>query len=279
MLRNVTIKGQWFKRFRLGFLFVSRIGIIKGIHGSSFILLKNTCALADVNNQQKESVKEKNKLDRNNILHGLYCKLSRALGVPYEVVVEKCNKFKGQKSTLLLILNVQLQLLLAEEERSYTEIYRFIVSNLHENLSNELLQVFVYNLVQSECMSEVTTLIHILTVTQPGFVISNEIMSLYLSKACELSHYPSSCLLYHEIIDSEKKYQDEYSGFELRNNYVPFLVSPLALEGLAITFLRNNDSTRVLGVFEYFKRFYSYLGHANTYKALRIAIVEAYSIE
>ena len=275
MLRNVNIKGQYFHSSRLGFLLLSKIDIMKRIRARSLTSLKNTGTLPDVDSPQKENIKNEG---RGNILYDLYWKISQALGVPHDVVEEKNTRFKGENTTQLLILNAQLQLFLAEE-RSYTEIYRLIVSNLHESLKNELLQVFVYNLVQSECMSEVTTLIHILTVTQPDFVLSNEIISLYLSKACELSHYPSSCLLYHEVIDNEKKYQDEYSGYELRNHLVPFLVSPLALEGLAITFLRNKDSTRVLGVFEYFKRFYSYLGHANTYKALRIAIVEAYSIE
>ncbi|CUM50893.1 unnamed protein product [Debaryomyces fabryi] len=173
--------------------------------------------------------------------------------------------------------NILLQLLLSNNNTEHSKIYQFIVENLHHKLNIHLLEIFIFNLVQEENISAATTLLHILLDKVPDFKLSNELWSYYLSKTCELGHYLGSCLVYHEIIDNHQVRSEEFSGINFQNSHIPFLVANSFLETLGLIYLNNRDPERIKGLLNYLKRFYSYSGHADTYKSLKCSLVEAYS--
>lgn len=172
--------------------------------------------------------------------------------------------------------NIELQLLLGEKVADL-DIFLFIVGNIHCAFTYDLLEVFAVRLVQAENLSAVVTLLHILSDKHPNFTLSNQSWSLLTSKVCEMGHYLGASLVYNEIIDPHKFYNTKEFSVLLRNSHVPFLVSPESLERLAMIFTHNGDSKAIHGLQDYFKRFYSYQGHSETYKALGICLIEALS--
>ena len=173
--------------------------------------------------------------------------------------------------------NIALQLLLSNNNSDQAKVYQFIVENLHHKLNVNLLEIFIFKLIEAENISAATTLLHILLDNIPYFNLSNELWSYYISKTCELGHYLGSCLIYHELIDNHKIRSEEPTGINFQNSYIPFLIANSFLEKLGLIFLNNRDPMRINGLLNYFKRFYSYSGHADTYKSLRCSLVEAYS--
>lgn len=171
--------------------------------------------------------------------------------------------------------NLVLQSMLLAEKDSI-EVFDYICRHLHHNLSNELLEVFLYKIITMDLLKLATTLLHVLSSkrTKCKFVMSNELWCLYISKVCEMLHYAGACLIYHDLLFN-KRYSDACRG--LHSNSIPFLISNATLRELATIYTHNKDARRVNGLLAYFKRFYSYSGHAETYKVLRICLVEAYS--
>lgn len=125
---------------------------------------------------------------------------------------------------------------------------------------NGLLNRFVYNNVETN-FPGCTKLIRFL-IRHEGVVISNEVWSYYLSKGVERCDIEGAKVVYHHLIDP-------VNG--------SFLISPTSLEGLAIIFCRNNEPDYIIGVRDYFKRYYSTYGHRSCFKTISIALVEAYS--
>lgn len=82
-------------------------------------------------------------------------------------------------------------------------------------------------------------------------------------------------MVYHEIIDNHKYYSSGKTSSDGINPNIPFLVNCETLEVLASIFVNHGDVERILGLLQYFKRFYSYFSHNLTYKALRTCLVEA----
>lgn len=202
--------------------------------------------------------------------------------IPHEhhsTVREYLYGLKNDATTNVLIRNITLQLLISDVAQDHAKTYQYIVDNLDGKLSNDLLEVFLFNLIECENLGASTTLLHILYDRVPDFKLSNELWSFYVSKVCELGYYLGSCLVYHELIDNHKAYSENISGVYHQNSHVPFLVNNFTLEKLAIIFQHNKDPIRVKGLLDYFKRFYSYAGHSDTYKSLRISLVEAHSNE
>lgn len=191
-------------------------------------------------------------------------------------VQEYLEKLSENETNDSLRQNILLQLLLSNNPE-HSKIYQFIVENLHHKLNIHLLEIFIYNLVKAENLSAATTLLHILFDKVPDFKLGNELWSYYISKTCELGHYLGSCLVYHEIIDNHQTRSEEYSGINFQNSHIPFLVANSCLETLGLIYLNNRDPERIKGLLNYHKRFYSYSGHADTYKSLKCSLVEAYS--
>jgi hypothetical protein len=194
-------------------------------------------------------------------------------------VQEYLEKLNRNEIRDCLKQNIALQLLLSSNNSDQAEVYQFIVENLHHKLNVNLLEIFIFNLIKAENISAATTLLHILLDKIPNFNLSNELWSYYISKTCELGHYLGSCLIYHELIDNHQTRSGESTGINFQNSYIPFLVANSLLEKLGLIFLNNRDPMRINGVLNYHKRFYSYSGHADTYKSLRCSLVEAYSNE
>ncbi|CAH2350030.1 hypothetical protein CLIB1423_01S00826 [[Candida] railenensis] len=156
--------------------------------------------------------------------------------------------------------------------------YKSIVTNPYQDEA----EIFIYNLLQSNNMPAVTTLLHTIlnksNVNTPHyrgrFRLSNQLWSLYSTKVCENANYGGACLVYHELIDPAEPVSNNVPPNEL-----PFLLSTELLQYLSLIFVSNADSIKVQGVLKYFKRFYSSIGHRELYKSLRISLVEVYSLE
>lgn len=194
-------------------------------------------------------------------------------------VQEYLETLNGNEIRDCLKQNVALQLLLSNNNSDQAKVYQFIVENLHHKLNVNLLELFIFNLIKAENISAATTLLHILLDKIPSFNLSNELWSYYISKTCELGHYLGSCLIYHELIDNHQTRSEEPAGINFQNSYIPFLIANSFLEKLGLIFLNNRDPLRINGILNYLKRFYSYSGHADTYKSLKCSLVEAYSNE
>ncbi|CUM65700.1 uncharacterized protein PRCAT00003348001 [Priceomyces carsonii] len=177
-------------------------------------------------------------------------------------------------------LNYELESLLCMRNIDMERVFKMISTNADRDLDGKLLQVYFYRLIQEERLTEMSTLLHLLFKESSQFVLCNELWSLYLSKVCELGHHLGATICYHELVDNYKSYYDEItSSYIYSNSRIPFLLSTEVLETLAIIFVQNKDPKRIDGLLEYFKRFFSYSSHSQTYKALKIALVEAYSYE
>lgn len=226
-----------------------------------------------------ESIFRENPINVNNtyVMKQFLDSISKVPVKHHSCVQEYLEKLNEDESTNALKLNVKLQLLLGSPEINHAEVYEFIVNNLNYKLENGLIELFIYDLVKDENISAATTLLHIVFEKTPSFILSNELWSLYISKTCELGHYLGSCLIYHELIDNYEEHSKEKSGINYQNNHIPFLVANTCLERLALIFQHNSDPMRINGLLNYFKRFYSYAGHSETYKSLKCSLVEAYS--
>lgn len=156
--------------------------------------------------------------------------------------------------------------------------YKSIVTNPYQDAT----EIFIYNLLQSNNVPAVTTLLHTIlnksNVNTPHyrgrFRLSNQLWSLYSAKVCENANYGGASLVYHELIDPAEPVSNQIPPNEL-----PFLLSTELLQYLSLIFVSNVDLIKVQGVFKYFKRFYSSIGHRELYKSLRISLVEVYSLE
>lgn len=172
------------------------------------------------------------------------------------------------------LLNVQLQIMLYSEPDSL-KTFKFICK-YGQHLQSEFIQIFVYNLLLSNNLKATTTLLHQLLHENKNFQISNELWALYMDKVCCMGDYLGATLIYHELIDDVKFYE-ETSYLVQTNNLIPFLINESTLVALAGIFRNNKDPSRVGGIIQYFRRFYSFLRSQYIYKSLLILQIESYA--
>lgn len=214
----------------------------------------------------------------NDALCGLQSRLSELKGESLNIIKTSLNQIKLEGQLENTRLNILLQVLLLDPNTENSTIYKFIVTHSQSDLHFELLETFIYNLIESENLPAATILMHILFNNSKEFMISNELWSLYVSRVCDLSYLHGATMIYHELIDNHQHYDDTKSAnINIENSHVPFLITNTVLEKLAWIFTHNKDSAKIQGILQYFKRFYSYIGHQETYKSLLFALVESYS--
>lgn len=131
-------------------------------------------------------------------------------------------------------------------------------------------QTVLYNLLASANLSAATTLAHTLAARGP-LVLADQLWSFYALQACAHAHYPAACLVYHHLIAGSEP------SAHVEHNHHPFLLSHETLAALAAVFVHHADAVKVHGLLAYFKRYYSSLGHQQTYRDLRCSLVEAHS--
>lgn len=186
-----------------------------------------------------------------------------------------------QESVLQNVLgpvNSSLKLLkLLASNAPHLDIFQHIVDNTRDKISSELVELFLFRLVESENLNAATALTHIVLASDAEtYRLSNQFWSLLASKACELSHHQSASLVYHEIVDPYVAYKRTTLASQ-ENEFIPFLLLPTALAQLAVLFLHSGNPQAVDGICGYFKRFFSYFGHRDVYQTLCLAKVESYS--
>lgn len=174
--------------------------------------------------------------------------------------------------------NMTLQCMLSDSTVDNQEIFAFIADKC-ELLRVQIIEVFLARLLSQGLLNSTTTLLHICFKRHKGFTLSNEMWSFFASRVCELGHYLGSCLIYHELIDNHSRSEEDYPGNLMNASFLdaPFLLSPYQLTYLGIVFQRHSDSLRIEGLLLYFKTYYSYLGHLETYKSLKFSLLEATS--
>ncbi|CCE78154.1 Piso0_000770 [Millerozyma farinosa CBS 7064] len=171
-----------------------------------------------------------------------------------------------------------LQCMLGDTTVSNQEIFAFIADRC-ESLQAQIIEVFLARLLSQGLLNNATSLLHICFKKVKDFTLSNEMWSLFTCRVCEFGHYLGSCLIYHELIDNHTRSEENYPGSLVNASFLdaPFLLSPNQLSYLGIVFQRHNDSLRIEGLLLYFKTYYSYLGHRETYKSLKFSLLEATS--
>ena len=172
------------------------------------------------------------------------------------------------------LLNVQLQIMLYSELDSL-KTFKFICK-YGQHLQSEFIQIFIYNLLLSNNLKATTTLLHQLLHENKEFQMSNELWALYMDKVCYMGDYLGATLIYHELVDNVKFYE-ETSYLVQTNNLIPFLINESTLVALAGIFRNNKDASRVGGIIQYFRRFYSFLRSQYIYKSLLILQIESYA--
>lgn len=174
--------------------------------------------------------------------------------------------------------NMTLQCMLGDSTVGNQEIFAFIADRC-ELLRVQIIEVFLARLLSQGLLNNATTLLHICFKKGKDFTLSNEIWSLFACRVCEFGHYLGSCLIYHELIDNHTRSEENYPGNLVNAPFLdaPFLLSPNQLSYLGIVFQRHSDTLRIEGLLLYFKTYYSYLGHLETYKSLKFSLLEATS--
>lgn len=173
--------------------------------------------------------------------------------------------------------SISLQRLLAQKSPELV-IFTHIVQHIHQKLSSDLIESYLFHLVETENLNAATSLVHIILQENAElYKLSNQFWSLLASKATELGHHQAASLIFHEIVDPYAIYtRDTVAGLE--NEFVPFLLLPNAIAQLALVYMHNGNVQAIQGLRAYFKRFYSYFGHRDVYETLVIAEVEAFAI-
>lgn len=150
-----------------------------------------------------------------------------------------------------------------------------------DSLSPELVEDFMISLLKRNNLSGVTFVAHVVLDANDGdpSIFSNQFWSLLVSNACSLCHYSAGLLVYHEIVNPVSKYsQEDQALVSEENEHIPFLLVPTSIEGLAQVFAQNGNTALLQGLRSYFQRFYSYMGHSETYKTLQALIIESYAL-
>ncbi|RLV91181.1 hypothetical protein JA1_004075 [Spathaspora sp. JA1] len=171
------------------------------------------------------------------------------------------------------LINVQFRTLLRHSS-SY-DTFQFIVEH-NDELYPELIQIYIHNLLCNNQVMATVTLLHKLF-DNAKFQLSNELWSMLVSKTCETSSHFGAIFIYHNLINNYKFYTDEPTTYVRENNLIPFLVTVETIEALAIIFTNNKDVSRLEGMFEYYRRFYSFAYNKKAFKSLMILLIEVYS--
>lgn len=193
-----------------------------------------------------------------------------------EVSRKKLESLVSDGNSSDIDVNLQLRTLMLNGS-SDQDIFQFIIKNVTSTLNVRQLETYVVSLIQKGKLTPATSLLHVLFDKQREFVLSHEAWLYFLTKVCELSHYEGASLIFHEIIDNYRFYDEELYTTFLDNNMVPFLIQPTHLEKLTIIFGAQEDTMAVRGLLEYFRRYYSFLGYWYIYKTMLINMVECFS--
>lgn len=158
------------------------------------------------------------------------------------------------------------------------KIFEHISANV-ESLSPESIEEFILTLLKSNNLNAVACLTHLCLDSQRfnAKMFSKQFWALLASSAVSNCHHSAALLVYHEVVNPVEKYTDGSKDSTEENEYVPFLILPTALEDLAVVFARHGNVAAIQGLRAYFQRYYSYLGHSETYKALQALIIECHA--
>lgn len=159
------------------------------------------------------------------------------------------------------------------------QIFQHIAANASHSLSSELIEDFMVSLLKQNNLNAVAIVAHLaIDAKEAGEIaFSNQFWSLLASNASSMCNHSACLLVYHEVVEPMAKYTEGTKSSFYENEHVPFLLVPTTLESLAIVFAKNGNHAAIEGLWQYFKRFYSYMGNKSTYKALQILLIEAYA--
>lgn len=157
-------------------------------------------------------------------------------------------------------------------------IFEHVSANLQE-ISPQRIEDFIISLLKLNNLNAVTCLTHLCLDSQRNDIrmFSNQFWALLTSSAVSNCHHSAALLVYHEIVNPIEKYTDKKEHTSDENEYTPFLLLPTAIEDLAIVFARHGNFAAVQGLRAYFQRYFSYLGHCETYKSLQALIIESHA--
>lgn len=188
---------------------------------------------------------------------------------------QKVFELISKKTDSLLLVNIKLQNLLLNRDPSST--LHYILENIQRPLNHDLLEVFVSQNLHKTNLAPMTLLLQVIFLNHPDFVLSNELWSLYVSCVCEEFSLLGAKLVYHHLIDNYKLFNEDYSAYNNTQTVFPFLLSPTVISTLSSIFQREALPDYIIGLRNYFKRFYSLYGHRDSFKSISISLVEAYS--
>lgn len=167
---------------------------------------------------------------------------------------------------------------LIRSKSSPKRIFEHVSANIPA-LSPQSIEDFLISLLASNNMYAVTCLTHqcLSSQREGNKMFSNQFWALLTSSAVSNCHHSAALLVYHEVVNPVEKYTDGKEHVTEENEHTPFLLLPAAIEDLAIVFARQGNVAAIQGLRAYFQRYYSYLGHCETYKALQALIVESHA--
>lgn len=175
--------------------------------------------------------------------------------------------------------NIELTRMIRQNAPS-KEIFQYISKNIpSQKVSPVLVEEFMVSLLKDENLSAVACLVHLSLGSHSGHrnQFSNQLWALLASSAISQCHHSTALLVYHEIVNPAEKYKTEDHTSSEENPHTPYLILPSAIQDLAVVFARHGNTAAIEGLRSYFQRYYSYLGHSETYKALQALIIESHA--
>lgn len=166
--------------------------------------------------------------------------------------------------------NLELSRLL---QNPLLSVFGLAVLLLRANIAHPLLvEKLVSLLLDKDRLQAAVALIHLLLGSDSEkYAFSTQLWSHLALKAVEYCDHPAACLVYSEVLEPHE------ACLSSEEPVPQFLLMPELVLQLAIVFSAHGDSSAVLGLKRYFKRYFSYLHHRETYRALLVAEVEAHA--
>ncbi|CAH6723873.1 hypothetical protein CLIB1444_22S00166 [[Candida] jaroonii] len=128
-----------------------------------------------------------------------------------------------------LMINLKLFKILQDDNNEKS--LKFILKHLEHNLHHELIEFFVYKNIGNYF---VTPFLQKIFHSYDDFVLSNEIWSIYMTSVCQQMSLEGAKLIYHNVIDNYRLYEDlEVEIEELLNPQIESLqIESLQTESL-----------------------------------------------
>lgn len=216
---------------------------------------------------------DSNRLDQVEVLE----RLSKESVQTQENVLSKLSESNGNT---WLKTNLKLQRLLNDSNvnaHDSAKCLNHILENINSPLSHDLIEIFICRNLDKDNLPAMIMLLQLLFQYQKDFTLSNELWSLYVSLTCENTSIDGAKFIYHNLIDNYRLFENDYSPYNKTQTFLPFLLSPESIASLALIFQREKLPDYIIGLREYFKRFYSLYGHRTCLKTVSISLVEAFS--